>query len=180
MILNLLSGLKKLHSDLSYALLMHSCALAQINMSRGIFCLRAMYEPKFTGPARPGPQRIRPGPARWRLTNYRPGPARSGPARTGRAGLTGRLARADLYPILIFLALHNVLKSDNKTAIITRPRPRRWTWTPQRRRSCLRGFATSTACCALTFDLQNLIRSSVGDYLNIPFSFIKTVHARGE
>ena len=72
MILNLLSGLKKIHSDLSYALLMHICALAQINMSRGIFCLRAMYGPKFTGPARK-----EFGPARWRLTNYRP--VRAGP-----------------------------------------------------------------------------------------------------
>ena len=49
------------HSDLSYALLMHSCALAQINMSRGIFCLRAMYGPKFTGPGRAGPGPAGPG-----------------------------------------------------------------------------------------------------------------------
>jgi len=48
-------------------------------MSRGIFCLRAMYRPKFTGPA---------------LKEF--GPARKpGPART--AWLTGRPARADLY-----------------------------------------------------------------------------------
>ena len=75
MILNLLSGLKKLHSDLSYALLMHSCALAQINMSRGIFYLRAMYGPKFTGPARPvraGPGRAYgpPGPCRPLVATY--------------------------------------------------------------------------------------------------------------